>query len=199
MKLVLPQHLILDLDGTLLNIRKKYYIAYKENFPTPHLAESTYWRLKRAKKLPTSTPAAFKILESERYLAYDSLFPFSIPTLKELTKRNHILHLVSARRNTDAGYNQVKRLGVIQYFATVDIGHDGTSVVVTKTAYIKKWLPKHTPFAMVGDTEDDITVAKSLGGLAIAVTSGIRNKTYLMRFSPDVIIPSVNNLLDFGQ
>jgi phosphoglycolate phosphatase-like HAD superfamily hydrolase len=197
MNISLPKQLILDLDGTLLDIRKKYYAVYKESFPAPLLSESEFWRLKRAKKLPPSTPEAFHILESERYLAYDSLFPFSVNILQSLIKKGHILHLVSARRNAGTGYTQVKHLGIIDYFNSVDIGHDGKSVVDTKMTFIKKWLPVGTPFALIGDTEDDINSAKALGGIAIAVKSGIRNKRYLLRFSPDIIINSVNDLLDF--
>ena len=195
----LPEHVVFDLDGTLIDIRRKYYAAYKECARGTPIPQSTYWRLKRAKKLPPSDAHFINTIESEKYLSLDTLFPFTESCLKRLVKQRYILHLVSARRNATAGRKEVTRLGIAKFFTTIDIGHNGHDVVATKTAFINKQLLKGTDLALIGDTEDDINAARELGGVSVAVTSGIRNKTYLARFSPDVIVPSINGLLDFAK
>jgi phosphoglycolate phosphatase-like HAD superfamily hydrolase len=50
---------------------------------------------------------------------------------------------------------------------------------------------------MVGDTEADITAAKKHDIKIIAVESGIRDRTQLTSYQPDLIVPDLKTAVDF--
>lgn len=191
----LPKHIVFDLDGTLVDNRKKYYAAYTDSAGGTPLPQSTYWRLKRAKKFPPSGVSFIALIESEKYLSLDTLFPFTHSVLKHLVTYKHILHLVSARRDAATGRKEVERLGIAHYFSSIDIGHMGSDVVATKTAFLNRRLKKGTQFALIGDTEDDVNTAKKFGQRVIAVSSGIRSATVLSQYKPDFLGRDVRVLM----
>jgi phosphoglycolate phosphatase-like HAD superfamily hydrolase len=50
---------------------------------------------------------------------------------------------------------------------------------------------------MVGDTEADITAAKKHGVKMIGVESGIRDRTQLQSYQPDLIVANLQAAVDF--
>ncbi len=59
-----------------------------------------------------------------------------------------------------------------------------------------KELPAATDTWMVGDTEADITAAKKHGIKAIAVESGIRDRSQLKLYQPDFIVKDFRVAVD---
>jgi phosphoglycolate phosphatase-like HAD superfamily hydrolase len=50
-------------------------------------------------------------------------------------------------------------------------------------------------FVIVGDTEDEIKAARKLGGISIAVLSGVRNKKLLSSYEPAYIIKDIRQVM----
>jgi phosphoglycolate phosphatase-like HAD superfamily hydrolase len=50
---------------------------------------------------------------------------------------------------------------------------------------------------MVGDTEADIAAAKKHDIKIIAVESGIRDRTQLASYQPDMILPDLKTVVDY--
>jgi phosphoglycolate phosphatase-like HAD superfamily hydrolase len=200
--------LFLDLDGTLTDISKRLfdvYVTCLEAFDGTPLAQSEYWELKRDKKSWSEILALsgvgpeseneflekfISIIETPEELDKDTLFDDVLPHLKDLSNQ-HQLILVSLRRNRNELLSQLERLGIKDFFTTVLSGHSETAegTLTKKAEAISEWGggADHSAIS-IGDGEADIASAKQLGIRSIAVTSGIRNRVQLEKYSPDIIV-----------
>src|SRR5260221_12013965 len=119
-----------DLDGTILNIKKRYISVAKESlelvFKNSKL-NINYWFLKRKGKLeksivPFLSSVQFKeyqeyrlkFLEDEKYLGLDTLNPSVIKMLKNL--KGHVLILATLRKDRNLLLEQLKDLNLVDYF-----------------------------------------------------------------------------------
>ena len=193
-----------DLDGTLVDISQKYYRVYADItifFGGVPMPIGTYWRMKRAHTsvsqiaakslLPSHVSTRFiqeciRRIELHHYTSLDTLFPYTIATLKTLALHHHELHLISARKNSKHAHAQVERLGLVPVFISLAFGD-------TQQA-IKPLIHPHTPFMIIGDTEEEIEIAKNLGGISVAVLSGIRNKKILSLYNPTYIATDIRGV-----
>jgi len=207
-------NIFFDLDGTLIDISDKYYRAYKDLVKHYHgkpLPRSLFWRYKRSRvstsdllsKSALSAVSAEKFsdmfmeaLESKKYCVLDRLFPFTIRCLSTLIKRNHTLHLVSARHNKKNALFQISAMGLTPFFTSIYVGKMHKNGHVAKRIAIQpKLAGRKGPFAVVGDTKDEIEAARELGGISIVVLSGVRNKKLLSSYRPDYIIKDIRQVV----
>lgn len=203
-------NIFFDLDGTILNISLRHYSVYKNiinDLGGKPLSKHTYWNLKRSKtsidlilkksNLPEECLIKFNKefkdkIETSYYLNMDTIFPNAKKILKELSYLNN-LYIISYRNNTKEGLNQIKRLGLNTYFKKIHIGRAKEDGVATKVHYIKS-IPDYYSGLVIGDTEDDISAAKTVNLMSIAVLTGIRNADLIGEMQPTYIAKSLIEL-----
>lgn len=198
-----------DLDGTLIDVSEKHYIVYSsiiKKYGGSPLVKTRYWHLKRIKSsisnilhlsgLPSQSNNTFKnefasLIELPEFLSFDTLFPDTIPVIKNLYLLGHKLYLISCRNSPQVAFTQLDKLGLRNFFYDIKIGIlPGKNGSEIKTIYIKKIIKRAHGF-VIGDTEDDILAAKKLDLTSVAVLSGIRSYKLLIQYHPDYIIRNI--------
>lgn len=200
-----------DFDGTLVDVRERHYRTYRsavEALGGRPLGPSAYWLLKRRgtgwaellahSRLSPGQHAAFlerfiAQVEAPASLRLDRLFPGVPKLLEARRRRGDRLFLVSLRRSAPAFQAQVAELGIRELFERVCSGHTEADAYVQKASLIQG-IGFGSPAAVVGDTEADLLAARSLRLAPIGVASGMRNRGYLQRLGPQVVVGSVVQL-----
>lgn len=201
--------LIFDFDGTLADISRRHYAVYKtvvSLFGGTPMSQATYWKQKRENtpwpklisdsQLSLNNEKRFlkkftELIEQPRMLALDELFSDTIETLESLSA-HHDLILVSLRRKHVNLTSQLNTLNITHYFAYVLSGHSETKEgVLQKKAEVIRQQGLTDAAFLLGDTEADISAAKQLNIPAIALTTGIRSKSYLLTLDAAYIASSL--------
>lgn len=201
--------IIFDLDGTLIDNSQRSFTLYQDLIlklgGTP-LTKQKYWELKRA-RVPTTAileesalsanhsvaydESYLANIESIDYLKFNSLFPFTLPTLETL-KTTHQLFLVSLRHSKANAYQEVASFGLTEFFDEVIIGTGAGEPAHLKQGFFHKLVASTA--LVVGDTEADINAANALHWPSVAVLSGIRNKEQLTEHSPTYLLEDISPL-----
>lgn len=204
--------LFLDLDGTLLDISEKYYQIYNEGIGQSNepFNKFLFWELKR-KGLDDTTIFEImrfninidsfrewkkQVIESEKFLAFDTLHPSTLDLLHTLSKKYKLV-LITMRKRRKSLINQIESLGINNYFQEVlssNESYENTDGKELKTSLIHSFLATKQKAIIVGDSNADIISGNKLGLFTVAVLSGIRNYDYLKKLSPSYIIPSIYHL-----
>mgnify|MGYP001573394411 CR=1 FL=1 len=189
--------IIFDFDGTLLDVRERYYAVFCEScavIGVPPLSKAVYLGLKeRGKKdsqileeeynLSPDIVNRFKkhrysILEESRYLDMDVLHTPVPALLKDLQDKKYELILLSLRDNISASLAQLKKLGITDFFSTIVF----TGPVVPGQSHaLRKYQRLMEYFSpeelegnyYVGDTMIDIETSSQLGTKMIFVDWGL--------------------------
>lgn len=200
--------LYLDLDGTLVDVRRKHYAAYVDTLRelgVAPVAAHEYWRRRRegASNADLLREAAGPCdprflerwvdrVESPDYVRLDSLIPGARSTLASL-RRSFELVLVTMRRDRVALDEQLDDLALTRLLSDIYC-RDG-SPDERKTHLIGRHTSAVAPgSAVVGDSDDDVEAARELGIASICVSSGVRSARYLERLQPDQLIPTIARL-----
>lgn len=201
--------LYLDLDGTLVNVRRRYYFAYadalRELGMTPR-SEHDYWACRREGAASADLVGAvdeacrqrflsrwLARVESPAYLRLDTLVPGTRETLISLLEFNELV-LVTLRRERTALMEQLSELTLGKFFSAVYSRDD--SLEVNSKAELIRLLAKKVArdSVVVGDSEADVQTARALGLVSVCVTNGLRGRRFLERVGPDHLIPSITRL-----
>lgn len=199
--------LILDFDGTVVDDADRHWRVFME---VTELAvdKDSYWNLRRQgftnavvlNKLGSDKVFdinRFKqLIELKQYLTLDRLIPRA-ETMRRLSNLYEII-LCSIRSNEVNLKWQLEQLDILDYLSkVVVISHLEFNRDQSKTSVLKIHLPNTiaSTDCIVGDTEVDIRTGKELGIRTCAVESGIRNREYLLRLNPDVILEDLNQLV----
>ena len=222
--------LYLDLDGTLLDVTTRHYATYVEilgmgemrGVPIP---EKEYWGLRREGKkwqdiLRKSRlfPNKFKKfaehfdarLETPEMLMMDNVREGVETALGKLYTKTPIC-LVTQRRDDAELENQLTQLRLKKYFAAI---LSGTPTATRRPDPDARWkhkadlvraryriLPTETVY--LGDTENDVKAARSLGFEVWLVEGGHRTKELQIKADPDRIVAdlaaSLKHLLPGGR
>src|SRR3989344_4463452 len=210
LKLV-PKNIFFDLDGPILDVKKRYYAVYRyfvvKNNGKP-LALDEYWEQKRMnvslEKLLQMSGCGGLVVEHKKYLSLhreeyaflqlDELQPRVRELLSHLSKR-HNLYLITLRRNTENLLRQLKELNILSFFAKV------LSVAPTSES---KWQHKVDLLSedglqlkagiIIGDTPTEILAARKVGFTSVGVANGIRTKDILIKAEPHLVVESVKQL-----
>lgn len=216
--------LYLDLDGTLLDVRERHYATYVEllgqtdlrGVPIP---KAEYWGLriknkpwreilKRSRLFPTRFDAFGERfderLETPEMLALDVVREGVVTALGKIYTKTPIC-LVTQRRDHEELENQLAGLGLDKYFAAVLSGAppkprrpDPNLRWKHKADLVRKRyriLPTETLY--VGDTENDVKAARSLGFEVWLVEGGHREKELQIKADPDRIVSDLSGALKF--
>lgn len=164
-----------DLDGTLLDSRKRHQIVlddilkrYKIEIDVSGLVE-----FKRSGKnnidFLISKGVDKKVaediqnewisrIENTEYLELDMLYPETIDLLKIYSKENDLI-LVTARNNKTGLENQIDKFNLRQYFQKIFIVPSNKNTTVQKAKILKD----QNVILMIGDTYSDALAAKKAG------------------------------------
>ena len=179
-----------DFDGTLLDSRKRHGIVMSDvlkkhgiNIDTSDLVSfkaeghnNIAWLLSNgiaediAKKLNSEWISR---IENEEYLKSDVLYPDALEVLENLSKEND-LYLVTARNNEESALNQIKDLGINQYFSQIFVVESNSETPALKA----KYLSEIKADVFVGDTESDYKAALIAECEFKAISSGFRDEIY---------------------
>ena len=202
-----------DLDGPLLDVSEKYYQTYSdiliENDFEP-LNKTLYWELKRNKtpelEILRLTKAELiyekykilrkSIIETDKYLKYDSLQDGAEEVLNSLFDLKYKIFLVTLRSSRSQLESQLKQFKIHKYFECIlSSGLETDPRWKIKFDLISNHGKDH-PYKnsfFFGDTETDIISANELGLRSVAVLNGIRNLEKIKAVSPFEILPGISN------
>ncbi len=192
-------NLIFDLDGTLVDARQRLYRLFSELVPISTLSFDEYWSLKRdgtSHEMMLGTQLGFHAEAIERFrgewmsriespglLALDENFP-GIHVALEKLRGQASLFVCTARQNRQGAIDQLKALGLFEYFQQVLVTEQNVSKVDLLSTIpllgAEDW--------MIGDTAEDMQVGKAFGMRTCAVLSGFSSEARLARCSPDVVV-----------
>lgn len=204
---------IFDLDGTLIDISERHYLVYSEIIKdiggTP-ISKKEYWDHKRANAswdtiLKASDLSSENIelflqkfiseIEKPKNLEIDTLIKNAKDILANVSSSTDC-YLISLRRNADNLLNQLKFLGIDQYFAGIKSGHTDGKGHALKSDIINELPKTEHRILVIGDTESDILAAQKVDAQSVAVLSGIRNRELIENMNPGYIIEDISELLD---
>ncbi|RYE52130.1 MAG: HAD family hydrolase [Sphingobacteriales bacterium] len=202
-------NIFFDLDGTLIDSRKRLYQLFCTLMPASAYSFDEYWAFKKKKqshrdiltKYFEFTPDHFKEfernwleqIELEEWLSLDEPVPGVFQLLKDL-KRRHKLYLVTARQSISLAHGQIEKLNLLDFFEKIFV----TEQKIEKFDLIRESVKVSSDDWFVGDTGKDIETGKLLGIRTAAVLTGFLSEESLLPYKPDVIIESVLNLKDLG-
>jgi phosphoglycolate phosphatase len=199
---------VLDFDGTLVDVRERHDDTYRsttEALRGRPLDAAEYWERKRRGQVWAGILAASGIaaaderrflehfvagIEAPERLRLDRLFPWALQALAALRRGGDRLVLLSLRRSASGLERQLGWLGIAGEFDHVRSGHSGASGKDDKLRLIRE-LGIGPPAAVVGDTEADVLAATELGLPAIALASGLRDRSYLERLGADLVLDGI--------
>ncbi|MDZ8259918.1 HAD family hydrolase [Nostoc sp. ChiQUE01b] len=218
--------LITDFDGPIIDVSERYYRVYqfcldKTRRPdqvVQELPKAEFWQLKRS-RVPEKQIALNSGLDeaqaqefaqlrrqtvhTEPYFHYDTLASGAVDALLKIQQAGIDLAVMTMRRVRELDYAFQKHdLGRFfpenrcyclnnDYVKTRDI--EDKPLLMARAL---KELPPSADTWMVGDTEADITAAKNYGIKVMAVESGIRDRTQLEIYHPDLIVKDFSAAVD---
>lgn len=198
-------NIFFDLDGTILDSRKRLYVLFQQLVEKSVLSFDDYWNLKRNKirheqilkeyfeysdkKITDFENIWMNKIESPQLLALDEPFKNIEYCLNELKIKN-ALYLVTARQFRERAFSQLENLGLIDYFEEILV----TEQKYEKASLIKKCCKFSQGDYIIGDTGHDIKTGKGLGLKTIAVTYGFMSKKILKKYTPDYIIDDIMDI-----
>ncbi|WP_375504288.1 HAD family hydrolase [uncultured Nostoc sp.] len=218
--------LITDFDGPIIDVSERYYHVYQfclEKTRRPdqvvqELPKVEFWQLKRS-RVPEKQIALNSGLDeaqaqefaqlrrqtvhTEPYFDYDTLAPGAVDALLKIQQAGIDLAVMTMRRVRELDY-AFKKHDLGRFFPENRCYCLSNDYVKTRDIEDKpllmaralKELPPATDIWMVGDTEADITAAKNYGVKVMAVECGIRDRTQLELYHPDLIVKDFSAAVD---
>ncbi|MEH2423337.1 MAG: HAD family hydrolase [Nostoc sp.] len=218
--------LITDFDGPIIDVSERYYRVYQFCLEKTHrpgqvvqeLLKAEFWQLKRS-RIPEKQIALNSGLDeaqaqefaqlrrqtvhTEPYFHYDSLAPGAVDALLKIQQAGIDLAVMTMRRFRELDY-AFKKHDLGRFFPEnrcycLSNDYVKTRDIEDKPLLMARALEELPPAAdiwMVGDTEADITAAKNYGIKMIAVESGIRDRTQLELYHPDLIVKDFSAAVD---
>lgn len=203
-------NIFFDLDGTLIDSRMRLYTLFCDLTGQTALDFANYWELKRSMhdqkwiltnilKYTETQVADFKKswlenIETDTYLSFDELFPFTTVTLEQFKEMGVSLYIITARQNKPATLKQVFSMGLTDYFTDCYVA----SPPQTKSGEILQQGTRLTKKDfLVGDTMEDVQAAKDLDIKSISVLSGFYNMASLLSSNPDYIAGDISQIKDY--
>lgn len=199
--------IIFDLDGTLLDITKRWYILHLDlakKYQFKPYDQKIYVSLKRQRiqekqimegKLPARILQQYlkkreALIESEYYLSFDRLKPKAVRLITRLSA-NHYLYLTTSRTNIRILNKQLTRMNIRKYFTKVVTGNSLKNREKKLRDIIES---KPAQYFLVGDSERDYKLARNLKIKSILVCDGSRSKIFLLKLKPDAIFDKISSL-----
>lgn len=218
--------LITDFDGPIIDVSERYYQVYQfclEKTRRPEqrieqLSKAKFWELKRAKvseknigiisgldELQAQEFAQLRRenIHTQQYFKYDRLTAGAVAALEEVQHAEIDLAVMTMRRVRELEYafnqHDLGRFFPKDRCYCLSNDYVKTRDVDDKPLLMERALVELPPAYetwMVGDTEADIVTAKKHGIKVIAVLCGIRDRTQLEIYQPDLIVNNLKEAVD---
>ena len=218
--------LITDFDGPIIDVSERYYNVYKfcldsiryPNQPVQQLGKAEFWQLKRSRVpekkiailsgLDEAQASEFaqlrrKTVHTPPYFKYDCLAPGAVTALKKVQEAGVELAVMTMRRvhELEYAFNQhdLGRFFPEDRCFCLANDYQKTRDIDDKPLLMERALAELPPADdtwMVGDTEADIITAKNHGVKVMAVLCGIRDRTQLELYQPDLIVKDLSEAVD---
>lgn len=184
--------IFLDLDGTILDGKLKHYNCYRDILIKDGgqpLDMDIYWDMKRSKiKRTIALERSFykksyedfykqwiDNIEKKAYLEYDFLKPDVIDTIQNWRSTVNRVFLITMRNNRENLLWQLAKLNIFNLFDGVFSCRNLDNV--TKYDAIRDI--NFNTGLVIGDTEQDVELAKKCGIKCIGITNGLRDKSFI--------------------
>jgi phosphoglycolate phosphatase len=192
-------------------VRERHYCTYRSALAPlggRPLSPAAYWRLKRCGARPAEVLATSGVgpdgleaflarfraeIEAPARLELDRLLPGVHATLAALAGRGDRLVLLSLRRDAEAFARQVERLGIAAAFDRVDAGRASEDGRLAKLRLVEV-AGFDGAAAVVGDTEADVGAARALGLASVGVTTGLRNRGFLLAAGAGAVVDRIGQV-----
>lgn len=203
--------IFINLDGTLLDVRARYYAVYSDLLRQSGLRAfdpATYWSFKRLSLgesciVARSASQGFiedyliehaDLIEDPAYLMLDELQPAVAEQLSHWSK-NHDIYLATSRREFQPLIAQLEYTGIRQYFKDIVVSAGpGCQSCENKVASIKKYLQNSQDALLICDDEAGLLAAHKLDIYSMAVTDGRRTRQLLQQVKPGSVVNSFENI-----
>jgi phosphoglycolate phosphatase len=200
-------NIILDLDGTIIDISTKYNNVYLALHDKYQLVKVDYWPLRRSFVSLNETlsflglnPTRFEefrldwktLIETEDFLKYDFIRHHELMWF-ERVKNHRNLILCTARQNETLLLGQLRSLGLIEYFDAVLTAKSGfvKSAVIEDHFKINS-LEISANDWIIGDTVLDIQTGRNLGIRTCGVLTGLSRRADFESIEADQICESLS-------
>ncbi len=200
--------LYFDLDGTLIDVRKRHYAAYvdtaRELGLTP-LSQQAFWQERRGGAATEDLIGSVRESDRKRfterwrsrtdapsYIRLDTLIPGARATLAALRK-SYELVLVTLREDRETLLDQLDELSLSKFFTAI-YSRNGDDEPASKATLIQLFGDHNEDAAVIGDSEADLEAARELGIDSVCVTTGVRSRRYLDELGPDEVLSSIVEL-----
>lgn len=218
--------LITDFDGPIIDVSQRYYEVYKycldcTRYPdqeVKELSKDEFWQLKRSRipeqkigmlsGLDEAQAQKFSQLRRETvhtppYFKYDCLADGAVAALEKVQHAGVDLAVMTMRRVRELEYafeqHNLGRFFPKDRCFCLANDYKKTRDIEDKPLLMERALaelPAADDTWMVGDTEADIITAKNHGVKVMAVLSGIRDRTQLQQYEPDLIVKDLSEAVD---
>lgn len=195
-----------DLDGTLISIEKRDYIVYCQilnKYKLKALEFDIYWSLRKAREPINNILKAnnhltddfihvyleerSELIESKKSLAHDTILEDTKEVLQKVQSKYNC-YLVTSRKNEKDTIQQVENFYLNRYF---------NRIIFTGQNKLLGYSQIPNLLFIVGDTENDILPASTLGVKSYAVTSGIRSYNFLKNLNPTYLHDSLESIMNY--
>lgn len=197
--------LFMDFDGTLVNSQGRLYRLFRKMCPECEMSYEEYWAIKRErvsqaeilKRYYGYDAAAIRRfhetwlqrVEDEDMLKYDFPVDGISERLVEFAQR-HSLYLLTARQKPELVERQVDGFGWGSLFTDLIV----TRQSCDKCEAVVRRVGRPSSGAFIGDTGEDINMAKKLGLRSVAAGWGILSPGVLREYSPDYLAERIEDL-----
>ncbi|MBD2597098.1 HAD family hydrolase [Nostoc spongiaeforme FACHB-130] len=215
--------LFTDFDGPIVDVSERYYRVYQyclQKTQRPgqvvrQLSKAEFWQQKRA-RIPEKQIALTsgldeaqaqefsqlrrKTVHTEPYFDYDTLVPGAVEALAKIQATGVDLAVMTMRRVWELDF-AFQKFDLGRFFPEnrrycLSNDYVKTRDIEDKPLLMAKALKELSLVSdtwMVGDTEADITAAKTHNIKVMAVESGIRDRAQLELYRPDLIVPNLSS------
>lgn len=202
--------LVLDLDGPLLDVKRRHYQCYSDimrEHEVEPVSMNFYWEMKRNRmdfrQLLALSHAAdlcdeflsawSQRIEIKEYLAMDMLQNRAKEILGDWKRSGMRLLLATMRTHPDTLHWQLGELGIAHFLDEVIVA-GGNQDGFGKAAGVKPHIDKKRldEVVWIGDTEADVHAARLLKVKICALSCGLRNEAYLSSMLPDMMEPDLS-------
>lgn len=218
--------LITDFDGPIIDVSERYYRVYQfclektkhPNQPVKQLEKAEFWKLKRSRVpekqigilsgLDEAQAKEFaqirrQTVHSQPYFEYDTLAHGAVAALEKVQQAGVDLAVMTMRRTSELeyafNYHDLSRFFPKNRCYCLSSDYVKTRDVDDKPLLMERALvelPAAKETWMVGDTEADIITAKNHNVKVMAVLCGIRDRTQLELYQPDLIVKDLSEAVD---